>query len=121
MKKILIIEDDPIAIRILQQHFVADEVEFLLAADAAEGIQKAHENKPDLVILDVTVGGQSGLDVLEKIRHAPATASIPVIVFSAVDREDIVAEAKELGAADYIVKGSVSLEETLKRIRKYLI
>ncbi len=121
MKKILIIGDDRIIIRILQNHLAGRDVEFLLAPEAAEGVQKAHDNVPDLIILDVGASGPvSGLEVLKKIKHAPATAFIPVVMFSAVDQEDVIAEAQALGAADYIVKGSVSLRETLERIKKYV-
>ena len=119
-RTILIIDDDQVIIRILQHNLMGSNVEFLLAPNVAEGIQKAHENMPDLIILDIMVGGQSGLEVLEKIKHAPATASIPVIILSAVDQEDVIAKTKALGAADYILKGSVSLNETLTRIQKHL-
>ena len=120
MKKILIIEDDWMMIWILQNHFAEREVELLIASDAAEGLQKAQDEAPDLIILDVRIAGQSGIDILKKIKSSPETASIPVVILSAVDQEDVIAEARALGAADYIVKGSLPLEETLKRIKKHI-
>ena len=120
MKKILIIEDDQMVIRILENYFAKLEVEILLASHADEGIQKAQANNPDLIILDMMIGNQSGLDILKEIKGSSVTASIPVVMFSAVDQEDIIAQAKILGAADYIVKGAVPLEQILKRMKKYL-
>lgn len=120
MKKILIIEDDRIMIRILQDHFADADVEFLLAPEAAEGVQKARDAHPDLVILDIALAGQSGLDVLEKLKQFPETASTPVVVFSATDQDEVVKRARSLGVVDYIVKGSLSLQETLARIKKYI-
>lgn len=120
MKKILIIEDDRMMTRILQNNLANDEIEFLLASEANEGIQKAEANNPDLVILDVALAGQSGLDILKKLKKTPLTASIPVVIFTGVDEEDIIAEAKALGAANYIIKGAVPLEQILKCIKKFI-
>ncbi len=120
MKKILIIEDDRMMSRILQNHLAGNEIKFLLASEANEGIQKAEADNPDLIILDVALAGQSGIDILKKIKKMPLTASIPVIIFTAMDENDIIAEAKALGAADYIIKGAIPLEQILKRIKKFI-
>jgi DNA-binding NarL/FixJ family response regulator len=80
------------------------------AEDGASGIEKAAQQKPDFVLLDLNLPQMSGLEVLEKLKAAnPAT---PVIVVSAQSTVRTVNRVKELGAEGYVVKYSHKAELT---------
>ena len=122
MKKILAIEDQPLFLEILQSRFLdEEEVEFSIALDAKEGLRKVKEKNPDLILLDIMLPqGISGVDILRKLKEDPKTENIPVIMLSGIDREEVIKETKKLGAADYIVKGSIPLKDLTRRIKKHL-
>ena len=102
--------------KILQSSALGEQVEFLLAIEHDEGINKAVEEKPDLIILDAVRRDKSGPELLGVIRGNPATKEIPVIVFAATDDVAIKEEMAKLGIADYIVKGTIPLREVIQRI-----
>ena len=115
-KRVLVIEEDPTLLKILQSSFPQKQVEFLLAIDPDEGIGKAVEEKPDLVILDVVTRDRSGPEILRAIRSNPAAKDIPVLVFATTDDAKVKEEMVKLGVADYIIKGTVPLREVVRRI-----
>ena len=115
-KRILAIEEDPTLLKILQSSSLQEQAEFLLAVDPDEGISKAAEEKPDLIILDAVTREKSGPEMLQAIRSNPAAKSIPVLVFASTDDTKVKEEMTKLGVADYIVKGTVHLREVVQRI-----
>jgi len=115
-KRILAIEEDPALLKILQSSFLGEQVEFLLAIDPDEGISKAEEEKPDLIILDAVTREKSGPEMLNAIRSNPAAKDIPVLVFASTDDAKVKEEMVKLGVADYIIKGTVPLREVVQRI-----
>lgn len=121
MKKILIIEDDMVLIKILQARLSKEYgVDFLLATQADEGLRKVQEELPDLVLLDLLFPADSGERILKEIKGNANTKDIPVIVMSVAGGEDRIERIKKLGAADYIVKGHTSLNESIERIKMVL-
>lgn len=118
-KKILAIEDDPVMLKILQS-FLPPDFELLVAIDPEEGLGKAESGHPDLILLDMVLPRISGKEVLKTLKAGEKTRSIPVLVFSVMGREDTIKETLELGAADYIVKGMVSLPDLAERIKRLL-
>ncbi len=115
-KRVLIIEENPTLLKILQSSSLKERVEFLMAVDPDEGVSKATEEKPDLIILDVMTREKSGPEMLRAIRSNEAAKNIPVIVFASTDDEKIKSEMTKLGVADYIIRGTISLQEIIKRI-----
>lgn len=74
----------------------------LEAKNGDEAIQLYQEHHPDLVLLDITMAGKSGLEVLKELREYDAEAHI--VMCSAIGQEQTVMEAIQLGALDYVVK-----------------
>ena len=119
MKKILIIEDDPTTLKILQSRLL-DGAEVSISVDPEEGVRRAEEEQPDLLVLDVIMQGKSGEEVLEELKKNEKTKDIPVIVFTNFDDEEMEQKMRKLGVVDYIVKGMIPLDEVVERILKFV-
>ncbi len=76
----------------------------LTEADGLNGLRAVDKERPDLVVLDIMLPGQSGLDVCRKIKANPDTKDIPIIIISAKSEELDVVLGLELGADDYVAK-----------------
>src|SRR5689334_23699840 len=116
MKTILIVDDEPAARYGLRR---ALESKYRVAeADSAEAAREAlPREQPDLVLLDVVLPGQSGIEFLRWMREQGS--EIPVLMVSALDTAKTAVEALQLGAADYLVKG-FELEELRQRVANLL-
>ncbi|MFI5094423.1 MAG: sigma-54 dependent transcriptional regulator [Candidatus Acidiferrum sp.] len=116
MKTILIVDDEPAARYGLRR---ALEARYRIAeAESAESARLALSSEhPDLVLLDVVLPGQSGLEFLRWMREQGS--DVPVLMVSALDTAKTAVEALQLGAADYLVKG-FELEELRQRVANLL-
>jgi two-component system nitrogen regulation response regulator NtrX len=116
MKTILIVDDEPAARYGLRR---ALEAKYRIAeADSAEAAREGlNTERPDLILLDVVLPGQSGLDFLRWMREQGS--ELPVLMVSALDTAKTAVEALQLGAADYLVKG-FELEELRQRVANLL-
>jgi putative two-component system response regulator len=100
---ILAVDDEATNLQLLRQ-ILQDHYRLLFAKDGARALELAHQERPDLVLLDVMMPGMNGYEVCAALKADPATAAIPVIFVTALtDTEDEV-EGFEAGAVDYITK-----------------
>jgi chemotaxis family two-component system response regulator PixH len=101
--KVLLIDDDPTT-RNLISHFLRKE-NFLVekAIDGSEGLAKAKNGRPDLIIVEANVPGTSGFELLSLLKRDPETALIPTLLLSSIDEEEAIVKGLEEGA-DYILK-----------------
>lgn len=113
MKKILIIEDDPEIIKLLEIHLTDLIYSTEKAMDGAAGLQMALDNNYDLIILDLTLPIMDGVEVCRKLR---AKKSTPIIMLTAKSEEIDRVLGLEIGADDYITK-PFSIRELLARIK----
>lgn len=117
--KILIIEDE-IAIReMLGYALMKDGYSFLEAADVDEARPILSQDKPDLILMDWMLPGMSGVDYARRVRNAPETRDIPIIMLTARGEEADKIRGLDTGADDYITK-PFSTRELLARIRALL-
>ena len=117
MTRILIVEDEPNMVAGLRDNFEYEGYEVLTASDGAEGLGRALNDAPDLVILDVMMPKMSGLDVCKQLKAK--RPSIPVIMLTARGQEVDKVVGLELGADDYVTK-PFSIRELLARIKAVL-
>jgi len=101
MMKILIVDDDPQILRLLERFLQAKGREILTAGDGEEALKICGKEAPDLVILDIIMPGMDGWEVLTRLRE---TSDIPVIMLTAKDSPGDTARGLLLGADDYISK-----------------
>jgi CheY-like chemotaxis protein len=117
--KILIIDDDADIVMLLQllfkdAGFVAD-----VALDGKEGIEKAASIQPDVILLDIIMPGMDGWEVCRKLRSLPQTESIPIIVLTGIQSEEIDNKAQNMGA-DYVLIKSCDNSELMSVVSKIL-
>lgn len=83
MKRVLIIDDDPIVQRVYRRHFSDDGFEVRVASDGAEGLHEVQAFNPDAVLLDLNMPDTNGVDWLKEVRADPRFARLPVLVLTA--------------------------------------
>jgi two-component system alkaline phosphatase synthesis response regulator PhoP len=115
--KILVVEDEPAMVAGLRDNFEFEGYEVITARDGVEGLQRALDESPDLVVLDVMMPRMSGLEVCKQLRAK--RASIPIIMLTARGQEVDKVVGLELGADDYVTK-PFSIRELLARVKSVL-
>jgi len=118
-KILLIVEDDPYVQRFYERLFRFHDYTVELAKNGEEGIAKAKTMKPSLILLDIVMPGENGIQVLEKLKGDPDTKGISTVMLTNIDEEDTIKKARDMGAADFIVKSSASEQDLLKIVDKY--
>jgi two-component system alkaline phosphatase synthesis response regulator PhoP len=117
MTKILIVEDEPNMVSGLRDNFEFEGYEVITAADGVAGLERALNDSPDLVILDVMMPRMSGLDVCKQLKSK--RPSVPIIMLTARGQEVDKVVGLELGADDYVTK-PFSIRELLARVKAVL-
>ncbi len=118
-KKILVIEDDPSTSRLVDYSLRHEGYQVLTASNGLEGIRKAHNEAPDLIILDVMLPGMDGFEICHRLRSEPDTAQLPILMFSAKVQEIDKETGLKVGADDYLSKPTAPAE-IVSRVEKLL-
>ncbi|MDN3505609.1 MAG: response regulator transcription factor [Simkaniaceae bacterium] len=103
-KRILLIEDEEDIASLIKLQAEVSGYKLHVEVDGINGYRAVEREKPDLVILDIMLPGQNGLDVCRKIKGNPELKDIPVIILTAKSEEIDVVLGLELGADDYVAK-----------------
>src|SRR5437870_7888589 len=114
MARILIVEDEPNMVSGLRDNFEFEGYQVITAPDGVAGLDRALNEAPDLVILDVMMPRMSGLDVCKQLKSK--RPSIPIIMLTARGQEVDKVVGLELGADDYVTK-PFSIRELLARVK----
>ncbi len=102
-KKILVVDDAAFMRKLIRETLISGGyTDIVEAADGAEACEKYYADRPDLVIMDITMPNVSGIEALHDIKEKDADAK--VIMCSAMGQESMVVEAIKIGALDFIVK-----------------
>jgi len=102
--KVLIVEDDPITIKIITHILEQHDFEVGFATDAEDGFKRAFKEMPNLILLDIMLPGMDGLQLLTKLQATEKTSQIPVVILSSLSAEKDILKGLEKGATDYILK-----------------
>ena len=103
-KKILVIEDDPNALRFIEYTLEQEGYQVSSAKDGLEGIKKVQDKHPDLIILDIMLPGLDGYEVCRQLRQKPETSLLPILMLSAKARQDDRNIGLKMGADEYLAK-----------------
>lgn len=119
-KKILIVEDDSILQKALQEFLSEEGFEISSALDGEQGARMAVEKNPDLILLDIILPKKDGYEVLRELKSNENTKKIPVILLTNLGSLNDVEKALELGATTYLIKADYKLEDVVKKIKETL-
>jgi DNA-binding response OmpR family regulator len=118
-QRILVVDDEPEAVELVEFNLKQAGYAVSTAADGAEALKKARAQTPDLIVLDVMLPEMNGFEICKSLRLEPATAKMPIIMLTAKAAEIDRVLGLELGADDYITK-PFSTRELLLRVKKIL-
>jgi DNA-binding response OmpR family regulator len=121
VKKILVVEDDPVGARVLRDFLVANGYYTAVARSGPEGIAAFHREKPDLMLIDVMLPRKNGFEVCFEVKRTEHGKRMPVLLMSAVytDHEHATRYAETLQAQGYLVK-PFDLHALLEQVRTHL-
>jgi two-component system, OmpR family, alkaline phosphatase synthesis response regulator PhoP len=116
MKTVLVVDDEPRIVQIVQDYLRHAGFAVLIAADGAGALALARDRRPDLVVLDLGLPGMDGMEVATRLRHG---SPVPIIMLTARVEESDRLRGLEVGADDYITK-PFSPRELVARVRAVL-
>jgi CheY-like chemotaxis protein len=117
--RVLVVDDSPTALRLLQAIFESEHYDVVTARDGWEGLAKVHQCRPDLVITDCVMPGMDGFAFLRRLRSHPATDRIPVIMLTAEDPRHAPHHDDQL-QPNAMVRKSADPEPLLKEVSEAL-
>lgn len=117
-RRILIADDDPLLRALLVHRLSADGYHVTTVENGSEALAAIAEQRPDLVVLDALMPVMDGFEVLRRLK-AGGLSDAPVIMLTALKREQDIVGALQLGAADYLVKPFIP-DELGQRVRRLL-
>ena len=120
MSKIMVVEDDANLREIYSVRITAEGYDVVPAGDGEEALAIAVREKPDLILSDVMMPKISGFDMLDILRSTPETASIKVVMMTALSGDDQRQRGERLGADRYLVKSQVGIEDVISTIHEVL-
>ena len=103
-RKILIVDDDPVQTEILEFCFRKVGFESSTASTGEEGLQKARDIRPDVVLLDIEMPGVCGLEVCRELTDDSVTLDIPIIIVSGCEDSDVVRSSRAAGCRFFVRK-----------------
>ena len=116
---VLLVDDDPVILKLLQVNFEMEGFNVSTANDGVEGLEKARAERPDIVLLDIMMPRMDGLQVTKALKGDPETKDIPIILLSAKAQASDIQAGKDIGADDYLTKPFDPLE-LLERVNELL-
>jgi DNA-binding response OmpR family regulator len=103
-KKILIVEDEKDILQLVKLYLEKEGYRTVTASTGSEGLAQVRSEKPDLLVLDLMLPEIDGLEICKRLRSAPDTAMLPIIMLTAKAEESDTIIGLELGADDYVTK-----------------
>lgn len=120
MAKVLIIEDEPLVVRMYEKSLRFDKHEVSTALNGLEGLEKIKSERPDIILLDVMMPQMNGMQVLEEMAKDPAIKDIPVIMLTNLSGKHDAELAMSKGALEYWVKKDAKPQELGTKITELL-
>lgn len=118
-KKILIVDDDPTSLKILESMLQADRYNVVKANNGEEALDSAFDQPPDLILLDIMLPGIDGFEVIRKIKKDKRTKDVPIIIITSLDKSESKVKGLEEGAEELLSK-PVHATELLARVSSML-
>jgi CheY-like chemotaxis protein len=115
-KTILLADDEQFIVIAYKDGLERAGYTVVVAHDGEEALTQAQATKPDLILLDLIMPKMNGFEVLKSLKVDPELMNIPVLVLSNLSQSNDELEARNAGAADFVIKADISLKDLLTRI-----
>lgn len=102
--KILIADDEMIMLKIIELRLKKDGHEVIVTSNGQEALEQIKLQDPDMIIADIMMPFTSGLEIVSVVKQSGLHRKVPIIILSSMGQENVVLEAFNLGADDYITK-----------------
>jgi len=119
-KKVLVVEDDRFLRELITQKLTREGYDVSEAVDGEDGVKKAEEKKPDIILMDLILPGIDGFEAITRIKENPEFESTPIIILSNLGQRDDVERGLKLGAVDFLIKAHFTPGEIIEKIQKVL-
>jgi CheY-like chemotaxis protein len=119
MRKIVIIEDNPVVARLYENKLKADGNAVSVAMDGAAGLELIYSVKPDMLLLDLMLPNMSGIEIIKTIRKDYRFTHLPIMAYSSAD-EDVLSEAVQAGTTKIVSKNEASFKEILAHVQELM-
>ena len=121
-RKIIVLADnDPFITRVYKTGLEEAGYNVIVAEDGEAALEEIRTHRPDLILLELILPKLDGFMVLKTLKADAMTATIPVIILTSLSQESDENEARNSGAADFLVKSEVSLNDILARLERLLV
>lgn len=117
---ILLIDDDPLICELFCAKYKNSDIEILVANNYEDSQKIINDNRPIAILLDITLPGINGFEILKLLKSNPKTKDILVLMLSNSALNEDIVKSKELGAEDFLVKSNFNIEEVVSRIQTHL-
>lgn len=115
-KKILIVEDEDFIAEMYKIKFESDGYEVELASDGIEGVKKAYNFMPDLILLDLMMPHKDGYQTLKELKEEEKTKNLKVFILSNLGQKEEIDKGMELGADGFFVKAHLTPTQLLEKV-----
>lgn len=120
MKHILLIEDEDFIRDLYKRQLELENLRTDAFGNGKDGLAALSQKKYDLVLLDIMLPGMNGLQILKEIKRGGIAADTPVVLLTNLGQENIMKEAYELGAKEYIIKASHTPAQIVQKVKDLL-
>ncbi len=118
--RVLLIEDEKEVAELYKLKLTLDGYEVVVAESGQKGLDEAFKKNPELIFLDIKMPEMDGFEVLKKLRKSPKTESVPVIILSNFDEEDLIQKGLTLGANEYLIKSQFTPEQISEKVKTWV-
>lgn len=119
-RKVLIVEDDSLLLKVLSTGFIAEKFEVATVENGLEVMEAVKKFSPNIILLDLIIPGIDGFAVLKELKEDDDTKNIPVVIISNLGSEADIKATKALGADEYFIKANTELEKIINFIKAKL-
>lgn len=118
--KILLIDDDSDLLAIFETALKKEGFEVITAPDGATGLEKAKSEKPDLILIDQILPDMNGNDILKTLKQEESTKNVPMAILSNFGQKELVQQAIDEGAQDYILKYQIEPADLIDKVKSMI-
>lgn len=119
-KSVLVVEDDPVLLKMYSEKFTFEGFEVLNAKNGEEALDVVKDKNVDIILLDIMLPRMSGTDFLERLRGDDKKKDIPVVALTNLAEESEKQRAIKLGVEEYLVKAMQTPEQVVEKVKKYI-